>query len=75
MQLLFVTGLAHGKAQTYEGDKPPEVVRVETDLVDGELGVLFIKYRLVYWDKKEAYYVPFSWETGFSIKMLLEMKR
>lgn len=74
MQLLFVTGLAHGKAQTHEGDKPPEVVRVETSLVDSELGKLFIKYRLVYWDKQEAYYVPFSWETGFALKKLLEMK-
>lgn len=73
MQLIFVTGLAHGKVQTHEGEQPPEVVRVETDLEDGELGKMFLKYRVVYWNKQEAYYVPFAWRTGFALKKLLEM--
>ncbi|GGH32470.1 hypothetical protein [Klebsiella phage KL01] len=74
MQLIFVTGLAHGKVQSHEGEQPPDFVRVDAGLVDAELGILFIKYRLVYWNKKEAYYVPFAYRTGYALKLLLEMK-
>lgn len=74
MRLIFVTGLAHGKVQTHEGDTPPEVVRVETNLEDDELGKLLLKYRVVHWDKQEAYYIPFAWEVGFAIKKLMEMR-
>ena len=73
MQLILVTGACHGKVQTHEGTEPPEVLRVEM-ATDEELGKLSVKYRLVYWDNKEAYYVPFAWRTGYALKVLLEMK-
>ncbi|QHJ80737.1 MAG: hypothetical protein [Bacteriophage sp.] len=73
MQLILVTGPAHGKVIAHEGTEPPDVLRAEV-ATDGELGKLSIKYRLVYWDKQEAYYVPFAWRTGFALKKLLEMK-
>lgn len=73
MQLILVTGPAHGKVMTHEGLEPPDVLRAEM-ATDEKLGKLYIKYRLVYWDKKEAYYVPFAWRTGFALKKLLEMK-
>ncbi|QGH45117.1 hypothetical protein [Ralstonia phage Reminis] len=75
MNLIFVTGAAHGKVQSFDGEMPPDNIRVDAGIVDSELGVLFIKYRLVYWNKKEAYYVPFAYRTGYALKLLLEMMK
>lgn len=73
MQLVLVTGACHGQVIHLEAEEAPETYSVEM-AVDNELGKLFVKYRLVYWNKQEAYYVPFAWHTGYAIKILLEMK-
>lgn len=73
MQLILVTGACHGQVHTLECTEPPEVYRAEM-ATDEELGKLSVKYRLVYWNNKEAYYVPFAWRTGYALKKLLEMK-
>lgn len=74
MQLILVTGACHGQVQTQEVEIPPDVIYGNFEK-DSELGQLRIKYRLVYWSKKEAYYVPFAYRTGYCLKLLLEMKQ
>lgn len=78
MKLIYVLGPAHGKVEDFKPPLgaawlPPEFTRQPIGKSDPDLGELHVRYDLVQFDRKEAYYIPHQMSKGYAIKLLANM--